>query len=193
VLSGASATGSHHALPITQIAQVAASNGNVHDFSVADDGNFICGFGGIAGCNPDRHDGDGSSAGWQRPAPRHRRSQRSRAARSPTASWGCRTATFRSSGFCDARGAMRRCPRNRYPSQTSRRARCQCGVLVDPIGAPDRITTSTGASYAADPNPIAIGSPLYSASSSREPRRGRGCLSRVRAWLDCQSRINQFY
>jgi len=39
--------------------QVDASNGQVYDFSVADDENFICGFGGIAACNTDA-DVDGS-------------------------------------------------------------------------------------------------------------------------------------
>jgi DNA gyrase subunit B len=47
------------ALPITQITEVAATNGQVYDFSVADDENFICGFGGIAACNTDA-DVDGS-------------------------------------------------------------------------------------------------------------------------------------
>jgi len=46
-------------LAITEVTQVAASNGNVYDFSVADDENFICGFGGIAACNTDA-DVDGS-------------------------------------------------------------------------------------------------------------------------------------
>jgi len=46
-------------LEITEIAEVAATNGNVYDFSVADDENFICGFGGIAACNTDA-DVDGS-------------------------------------------------------------------------------------------------------------------------------------
>jgi DNA gyrase subunit B len=46
-------------LPITEVTEVAASNGNVYDFSVADDENFICGFGGIAACNTDA-DVDGS-------------------------------------------------------------------------------------------------------------------------------------
>jgi DNA gyrase subunit B len=40
-------------LPITAVTQVAASHGQVYDFSVADDENFICGFGGIAACNTD--------------------------------------------------------------------------------------------------------------------------------------------
>src|SRR6185436_17429422 len=47
------------ALRITEIAEVPASNGHVYDFSVADDENFICGFGGIAACNTDA-DVDGS-------------------------------------------------------------------------------------------------------------------------------------
>ncbi len=47
------------ALTVTEIAEVAASNGSVYDFSVADDENFICGFGGIAACNTDA-DVDGS-------------------------------------------------------------------------------------------------------------------------------------
>ncbi|HEX7843676.1 MAG TPA: hypothetical protein VF469_39655, partial [Kofleriaceae bacterium] len=47
------------ALPITRITEVAATNGQVYDFSVADDENFICGFGGIAACNTDA-DVDGS-------------------------------------------------------------------------------------------------------------------------------------
>jgi DNA gyrase subunit B len=46
-------------LAITKITEVPASNGNVYDFSVADDENFICGFGGIAACNTDA-DVDGS-------------------------------------------------------------------------------------------------------------------------------------
>jgi DNA gyrase subunit B len=46
-------------LAITGVTEVAASNGNVYDFSVADDENFICGFGGIAACNTDA-DVDGS-------------------------------------------------------------------------------------------------------------------------------------
>jgi len=68
-------TGSHEATPaarpfepldgdlmtlaITEITEVAASNGNVYDFSVADDENFIAGFGGLAACNTDA-DVDGS-------------------------------------------------------------------------------------------------------------------------------------
>jgi len=47
------------ALPVTEVVAVAPSNGNVYDFSVADDENFICGFGGIAACNTDA-DVDGS-------------------------------------------------------------------------------------------------------------------------------------
>ena len=47
------------ALPITSVAPVTASNGNVYDFSVEDDENFICGFGGIAAKNTDA-DVDGS-------------------------------------------------------------------------------------------------------------------------------------
>jgi DNA gyrase subunit B len=46
-------------LAITEITEVAATNGHVYDFSVADDENFICGFGGIAACNTDA-DVDGS-------------------------------------------------------------------------------------------------------------------------------------
>ncbi|MEO7731958.1 MAG: hypothetical protein ABIY55_13370 [Kofleriaceae bacterium] len=46
-------------LAITEITEVAASNGNVYDFSVADDENFIAGFGGLAACNTDA-DVDGS-------------------------------------------------------------------------------------------------------------------------------------
>jgi len=46
-------------LPITEVTEVAASNGHVYDFSVADDENFIAGFGGIAACNTDA-DVDGS-------------------------------------------------------------------------------------------------------------------------------------
>jgi DNA gyrase subunit B len=47
------------ALTVTKVSQVDASNGQVYDFSVADDENFICGFGGIAACNTDA-DVDGS-------------------------------------------------------------------------------------------------------------------------------------
>jgi DNA gyrase subunit B len=47
------------ALPIVSITPVAASNGNVYDFSVWGDENFICGFGGIAAKNTDA-DVDGS-------------------------------------------------------------------------------------------------------------------------------------
>jgi len=47
------------ALPIVSIASVRPSNGNVYDFSVEDDENFICGFGGIAAKNTDA-DVDGS-------------------------------------------------------------------------------------------------------------------------------------
>jgi DNA gyrase subunit B len=47
------------ALVVTEVTEVAATNGNVYDFSVADDENFICGFGGIAACNTDA-DVDGS-------------------------------------------------------------------------------------------------------------------------------------
>ena len=46
-------------LAITEITPVTATNGHVYDFSVADDENFICGFGGIAACNTDA-DVDGS-------------------------------------------------------------------------------------------------------------------------------------
>jgi len=46
-------------IAITDVTEVAASNGNVYDFSVADDENFIAGFGGIAACNTDA-DVDGS-------------------------------------------------------------------------------------------------------------------------------------
>ena len=46
-------------IAITDVAEVAASNGHVYDFSVADDENFIAGFGGIAACNTDA-DVDGS-------------------------------------------------------------------------------------------------------------------------------------
>jgi DNA gyrase subunit B len=46
-------------LPIVSITPVAASNGNVYDFSVWGDENFICGFGGIAAKNTDA-DVDGS-------------------------------------------------------------------------------------------------------------------------------------
>jgi DNA gyrase subunit B len=46
-------------LEVTEVTEVTASNGNVYDFSVADDENFICGFGGIAACNTDA-DVDGS-------------------------------------------------------------------------------------------------------------------------------------
>src|SRR6185295_16849630 len=41
------------ALTVTKVAQVDATNCQVYDFSVADDENFICGFGGIAACNTD--------------------------------------------------------------------------------------------------------------------------------------------
>ncbi|HEU4726609.1 MAG TPA: toprim domain-containing protein, partial [Kofleriaceae bacterium] len=44
---------------ITEITEVTATNGHVYDFSVADDENFLCGFGGIAACNTDA-DVDGS-------------------------------------------------------------------------------------------------------------------------------------
>jgi DNA gyrase subunit B len=47
------------ALPIVSITPVEASNGNVYDFSVEEDENFICGFGGIAAKNTDA-DVDGS-------------------------------------------------------------------------------------------------------------------------------------
>jgi DNA gyrase subunit B len=47
------------ALPIVSINPVEASNGNVYDFSVEEDENFICGFGGIAAKNTDA-DVDGS-------------------------------------------------------------------------------------------------------------------------------------
>ena len=47
------------ALPIVSITPVQASNGNVYDFSVWGDENFICGFGGIAAKNTDA-DVDGS-------------------------------------------------------------------------------------------------------------------------------------
>jgi DNA gyrase subunit B len=47
------------ALPIVSIKPVEASNGNVYDFSVEGDENFICGFGGIAAKNTDA-DVDGS-------------------------------------------------------------------------------------------------------------------------------------
>jgi DNA gyrase subunit B len=47
------------ALPIVSITPVNASNGNVYDFSVEGDENFICGFGGIAAKNTDA-DVDGS-------------------------------------------------------------------------------------------------------------------------------------
>jgi DNA gyrase subunit B len=47
------------ALEVTSIAEVAATNGNVYDFSVETDENFVCGFGGIAACNTDA-DVDGS-------------------------------------------------------------------------------------------------------------------------------------
>jgi len=47
------------ALPIVSITPVEASNGNVYDFSVEGDENFICGFGGIAAKNTDA-DVDGS-------------------------------------------------------------------------------------------------------------------------------------
>jgi DNA gyrase subunit B len=47
------------ALPIVSVAPVTASNGNVYDFSVEGDENFICGFGGIAAKNTDA-DVDGS-------------------------------------------------------------------------------------------------------------------------------------
>ena len=46
-------------LAITEITEVVASNGKVYDFSVADDENFIAGFGGLAACNTDA-DVDGS-------------------------------------------------------------------------------------------------------------------------------------
>jgi len=57
--SGTSLDGDLMSLAITEITEVTASNGNVYDFSVADDENFICGFGGIAACNTDA-DVDGS-------------------------------------------------------------------------------------------------------------------------------------
>ncbi|HTV77820.1 MAG TPA: DNA gyrase subunit B [Steroidobacteraceae bacterium] len=47
------------ALPILSLAPVTASNGNVYDFSVEEDENFICGLGGIAAKNTDA-DVDGS-------------------------------------------------------------------------------------------------------------------------------------
>ena len=47
------------ALPIVSITPAEASNGNVYDFSVWGDENFICGFGGIAAKNTDA-DVDGS-------------------------------------------------------------------------------------------------------------------------------------
>jgi DNA gyrase subunit B len=47
------------ALEVTDVVEVTASNGQVYDFSVADDENFVCGFGGIAACNTDA-DVDGS-------------------------------------------------------------------------------------------------------------------------------------
>jgi DNA gyrase/topoisomerase IV subunit B len=47
------------ALPITQIEEVCASNGNVYDFSVEDDENFIAGMGGLCCHNTDA-DVDGS-------------------------------------------------------------------------------------------------------------------------------------
>ena len=47
------------ALPIVSITPVEPSNGNVYDFSVETDENFICGFGGIAAKNTDA-DVDGS-------------------------------------------------------------------------------------------------------------------------------------
>ena len=47
------------ALPIDAIREVPASNGQVYDFSVETDENFICGFGGIAAKNTDA-DVDGS-------------------------------------------------------------------------------------------------------------------------------------
>jgi len=47
------------ALPVVSVTAVAASNGNVYDFSVWGDENFICGFGGIAAKNTDA-DVDGS-------------------------------------------------------------------------------------------------------------------------------------
>ncbi|MBC7975957.1 MAG: DNA gyrase subunit B, partial [Myxococcales bacterium] len=46
-------------LAITEVTEACASNGNVYDFSVADDENFIAGFGGLAACNTDA-DVDGS-------------------------------------------------------------------------------------------------------------------------------------
>ncbi|HEY0189561.1 MAG TPA: DNA gyrase subunit B, partial [Kofleriaceae bacterium] len=46
-------------LAITEITRVEASNGNVYDFSVDTDENFLAGFGGIAACNTDA-DVDGS-------------------------------------------------------------------------------------------------------------------------------------
>ena len=58
-VSGLPIDGDLMSLAITEIAEVAATNGNVYDFSVADDENFICGFGGIAACNTDA-DVDGS-------------------------------------------------------------------------------------------------------------------------------------
>ena len=47
------------ALPIVSVSPVQPSNGNVYDFSVEGDENFICGFGGIAAKNTDA-DVDGS-------------------------------------------------------------------------------------------------------------------------------------
>jgi len=47
------------ALPIVSVKPVTASNGQVYDFSVENDENFICGFGGIAAKNTDA-DVDGS-------------------------------------------------------------------------------------------------------------------------------------
>jgi DNA gyrase subunit B len=47
------------ALPIVSITPIEATNGNVYDFSVETDENFICGFGGIAAKNTDA-DVDGS-------------------------------------------------------------------------------------------------------------------------------------
>ena len=47
------------AVPVTSIEEVSASNGNVYDFSVAGDENFIAGMGGIAAHNTDA-DVDGS-------------------------------------------------------------------------------------------------------------------------------------
>jgi DNA gyrase subunit B len=46
-------------LEITEVSQVAATNGYVYDFSVDTDENFLAGFGGIAACNTDA-DVDGS-------------------------------------------------------------------------------------------------------------------------------------